>query len=309
MVNKPGSEEDTEVAVPASTTFIMSETPSPERTQGILTVTSGIEAGRVITVARTGPMTLGRAPDCSLPFRDKGLSREHATITYVFGDVYLADAGSKNGCFVNGEKVTRARKLQDGDNLRLGVSTTLTFGRVSEVEAEALRRAYDGAVYDGLTAVFNRKQLDLRLDLEIEEARRDGTALSVALFDVDHFKKVNDTYGHAAGDDVLRVVAALLSRGVRPDDIVGRYGGEEFVIVLRGSDLASATQAADRMRRTLAETPIPAAGSILQVTASAGVASSACVNVPLEKAALLALADERLYRAKREGRNRVVGAE
>jgi diguanylate cyclase (GGDEF)-like protein len=160
---------------------------------------------------------------------------------------------------------------------------------------------------DGLTGVYNRKHLEERITTELSYAERHGTPLSIVIIDVDHFKKVNDTYGHLAGDAVLKAVSALLKSTVRPEDIVARYGGEEFVIVARGTDAPAAVVLANRLREAVAAETIDFEGKAINVTSSAGVASLACCEPPRDRAALLGTADRRLYAAKQGGRNRVVG--
>jgi two-component system cell cycle response regulator len=123
---------------------------------------------------------------------------------------------------------------------------------------------------------------------------------------VDHFKKINDTFGHPAGDEVLKGVAATLSRAVRTEDVVARYGGEEFVVVMRELDVGGARMLADRLRESVAAQTVTAGDQAIRLTVSAGVASLACCAPEVHKAALVAKADARLYLAKQGGRNRVV---
>ncbi len=158
---------------------------------------------------------------------------------------------------------------------------------------------------DPLTAVLNRRALTERLASELERVRRYETQVSVLLIDIDHFKRVNDNYGHLVGDDVLMDVGALLQRAVRSVDVVARYGGEEFVIVLPETGLTGATTFADRIRELVEEhTFAHAGGSDLRLTASIGVASYPSPGLETVED-LLAKADQALYRAKAEGRNRV----
>jgi diguanylate cyclase (GGDEF)-like protein len=127
------------------------------------------------------------------------------------------------------------------------------------------------------------------------------------MFDVDHFKRVNDGEGHLAGDAVLKNLAAVLSRGIRAEDVLARYGGEEFVVLLRGVDIRTATIIAERLRGLVERASVAFEGRDLRITVSAGVVSLAECGGRCDKAAVLRLADQRLYRAKETGRNRVVG--
>jgi diguanylate cyclase (GGDEF)-like protein len=277
------------------------------RNRGVLTVLSGPETGRVVPVSAKG-VRLGRSEDCDLSFDDASLSRVHARVHQLMGaQFFLSDERSTNGTFVNGTRLTRATELGDGDRIQLGTATLLRFAIVDEAEEVALVRVYQAGRIDGLTGIANRAAFDERLDKELAFAVRHGAPLSVALFDVDHFKKINDTFGHPAGDEVLKGVAGVLSRTVRTEDVVARYGGEEFVVVMRELDVGAASSLADRLRESLAAHPVEAAGQTIRLTASAGVASLACCGPDASKAAIVAKADARLYQAKQGGRNRVVG--
>ena len=277
------------------------------RNRGVLTVLSGPETGRVVPVGAPG-VRLGRSEECDLCFDDASLSRVHARVHRLMASqFYLSDERSTNGTFINGNRLTRATELADGDRIQLGTATLLRFAIVDEAEEAALVRVYQAGRIDGLTGIANRAAFDERLDKEVAFAVRHDTPLSVALFDVDHFKKINDTYGHPAGDEVLKSVAGTLSRAVRTEDVVARYGGEEFVVVMRQLDVGGALALADRLREGIAAQPVAAAGQSIRLTASAGVASLLCCAPATDKASLVAKADSRLYLAKQGGRNRVVG--
>lgn len=296
---RPGKQMDT---------YIVEAEPRSVRHNAIFTVMGGIDAGRILSVSREQVSTLGRAPECTFPFDDAGLSREHAQVLVIGPDYIFKDAGSRNGSYVNDVRIAGPVKLRDGDRVQLGSSTVLRFAVVDAQEEETLKRVYEAAVRDGLTGVYNRKHFEERLVAELAFALRHDTSLSVIILDVDHFKRVNDTFGHLAGDAVLKTFATLLSQGLRAEDMVARYGGEEFVILSRGVDVVTATQIADRLRWNVASTPMNVGPQMIQVTASAGVASLACCGDKRDRETLLGLADQRLYQAKQSGRNRVVGA-
>ena len=167
-------------------------------------------------------------------------------------------------------------QLDDGARLLLGGTVSLRFSFVTEDEERALARVYDAAMRDGLTGIYNRKALEERLSSEVAFAVRHVTPLSIALIDIDDFKSVNDAHGHLAGDAVIREVAARLARAVRTEDVVGRYGGEEFVVVARDISLEQAAQLAERLRRTLSTDPVAFEQQRIEVSASFGVASIAC---------------------------------
>ena len=165
---------------------------------------------------------------------------------------------------------------------------------------EALRHE---ASHDHLTGVWNRSAILDALARERQRNVRDGASLSIAIIDLDHFKKVNDTHGHQAGDGVLREAAQRIRRAIRPYDALGRYGGEEFLVVLPGCGAAEAREIAERIRLQICATAILAGDSSLELTASLGVAGAAGREIDID--ALIRAADDALYRAKDAGRNRV----
>ena len=171
-----------------------------------------------------------------------------------------------------------------------------------------MRQLFESSVRDVLTGAYNRQYMSERIATEIAYAVRHRTNLSVILFDLDHFKRVNDTHGHPAGDAVLKYVAAVVSSRLRAEDVFARYGGEEFVVLLRGIDLAGAARAAERLRGAVAGGATTCDGTLIPITLSAGCASLGCAPV-CSGDALLAVADRRLYGAKHAGRNRVVASD
>ncbi len=162
------------------------------------------------------------------------------------------------------------------------------------------------AVRDGLTGLFNRRAFQELLERTVARQQRQGGGFGLVLLDIDHFKKLNDTHGHPAGDEALKQVAAVLRQHSRAGDEPARFGGEEFVVVLASGDLSSATQAAERLRRELEKTTVRFAGGSIRLTASFGVAI--WPRDGEQASALLAAADKALYAAKQGGRNRVVAA-
>jgi diguanylate cyclase (GGDEF)-like protein len=172
--------------------------------------------------------------------------------------------------------------------------------------AGALARISELATRDALTGLFNRRHLQGLMEAQRERSLRAGHPWSVALIDVDHFKRVNDQYGHAAGDDVLRAIAETGAAMVRKGDVLARWGGEEFVLMMHDIEQGGALVAAQRLRARLANRPVRTHGVDVPVTVSMGVATHR-VGEPVEQT--LSRADAALYRAKSEGRNRVVVAE
>jgi diguanylate cyclase (GGDEF)-like protein len=278
---------------------------APSR-KAVLTVVRGGDVGRVLRLSGALSFTLGRRSTCSYVLEDPAVSGMHARVVAGGEDYYMADDGSTNGTFVNGERVTEPVKLADGDRVMLGPTMLLRFSLVDPGEEEALQRIYDATLRDPLTGVFNRKHLDERLASEIAYARRHATTLSVLMIDVDRFKQVNDSFGHRAGDAALKAVADVLVKGLRTEDVVARYGGEEFVVIARGTRLGEAALLGERLRELISQVTLGEAAPGLRVTASAGVASLECCGDSPTTATILAVADRRLYAAKDAGRNRVV---
>lgn len=296
---------DRDAPNPSLKTVVAAAQPR-SRDRGVLTVTGGEEAGRLISLSES-QITFGRSDEANVQFADVSLSRIHARLIRAAGNWIIADAGSTNGTFVNDQRLTKPVALADGDRVQFGSSTLLRFSLVDDTEEQSLRQVYEAAMKDGLTGVSNRKHLEERLDAEVAYALRNKTELSLVMLDVDHFKRVNDTYGHPAGDAVLRFMASVLKQTLRTEDLLARYGGEEFCILVRGVDARTATVVADRLRLWISQSPIQWEGQQIWITSSAGVASLTCCGDKPDKPTLVSIADQRLYKAKHGGRNRVVG--
>ncbi len=174
--------------------------------------------------------------------------------------------------------------------------------------AEARDRFRTQATRDPLTGLANRMHIMETLDREVQRTERQHTPVSVIMVDLDHFKRINDTHGHPAGDEVLRQASARMNDAIRSYDAVGRYGGEEFIVVLPGADLKTASIVAERLRRAISDCCVRLPTGNLQVTASLGV-SAIGGGVPIDPEELVKRADAALYQAKDEGRNRVVCAQ
>jgi diguanylate cyclase (GGDEF)-like protein len=170
------------------------------------------------------------------------------------------------------------------------------------VEWEASKRLYEAAVRDSSTGAFNRRYFEQRLISDFSFASRHGTALCVLLIDIDHFKRINDRWGHPAGDMVLQHVAAELLLGMRADDLLARYGGEEFAVLARGLDVDGALLLAERLRAALERMSLPWKRERIAVTASIGVAHNDGAKHS-DAHQLVAAADSALYAAKACGRN------
>lgn len=270
-----------------------------------LVVLNGPQPGRIITV-QSDEIVIGRGANVGARIEDNGLSRQHARVFRRGDRWYIEDLESTNGTYVGGQPVKVPRIVSDGDRVLVGQSTLLRITFQDQMEQEAAKRAYESTVRDPLTKVHNRRHLDAQMKSEFAYAQRHGTELSIIVIDVDHFKRINDTLGHLAGDEVLRQLADTLSRMVRTEDLVARYGGEEFVVVARGINSANAMILAERIRTRVQAMAVRYENTPVPVTVSLGIATLSGGEPHKDIAAFFAAADDALYKAKNMGRNRVV---
>lgn len=192
----------------------------------------------------------------------------------------------------------------DSEELNARVKTQVRKKRYLDALRSRLDQSMELAVTDQLTGLHNRRYMRAQLDQHMRRANMGGERVSVLLADIDHFKRINDIYGHAAGDDVLREIGRRLRDHIRPTDLACRYGGEEFVVIMPDTSPDLALQAGERLRQVIAETPITIGrGEQIRVTMSGGV--STIIPPSDELDAMLKRADEALYRAKRNGRDRI----
>ena len=279
--------------------------PDGERTP-VLMVVGGprTSIGRVFRI--TGDLLLGRAGEADVWLDGEGVSRKHARVLREADGVTLVDLGSKNGSWVNGERVER-RGLVAGDLVQVGAHHILRFTWQDQLDEAAHRTLMDNAIRDGLTGASNRTYFLDQLRKEVSAALRHGHQLSLALLDLDHFKAINDTHGHAAGDLVLRHFARTVNTLIRSEDTFGRIGGEEFALILRQCPEHEAIRVMDRVRDAVEHLDLMHGDTRIVVTVSIGI-SSVTPATATSDVMLMEQADQAMYRAKRGGRNRVVGS-
>ncbi len=246
---------------------------------------------------------IGRASDATIRLQDDGVSRRHAKVVQIGKDLWIEDLRSANGTTVNGEPIDR-RQLKDGDKVEIGATTILKFTYSDELEEAFHNKMYEAALRDGLTQAYNKRHFIERLTTEVAYARRHGTPLTLLMLDIDHFKQINDTHGHPAGDSVLATLARTVTGALRTEDLFARYGGEEFCVLCRGEPLANAAVLAERLRAAIEATVFEVQKQRIRVTTSIGVA--ALLDKAEDATRLIADADAALYEAKRSGRNRIV---
>lgn len=274
----------------------------PEDQKAYIMFISGQLSGKLCYLENKETV-IGRASDCDVSINDSRISRHHLQITIEGNQASIEDLGSTNGTFVNGERVKK-RVLANGDQVHISSDTLFKFALGGEAEQILLKEMHQMANYDAVTGIHNKHVFEKRFNEEFSYAQRNKLPLSLLMLDIDFFKKVNDTYGHMAGDYVLKGVAARIGEALRDEDILARYGGEEFTVILRGTDRDSAFILAERIRKLVESRPFSFEKQLIPTTVSVGVATlnnGSYTNT----ADLLAQADACLYKSKEGGRNRV----
>ncbi|MCB0416313.1 MAG: GGDEF domain-containing protein [Bdellovibrionaceae bacterium] len=265
---------------------------------------SGRETGQMYNLKGRN-VKLGRDPSCQIPLDDPHVSRNHAEIIWRNGsDLVIRDVGSTNGIFVNGKKV-QEQVLLDGDKILIGTRLYFKFVYQDSVDQSYQQNLFRAANIDGLTQLYNKKYFVDVLSKEFSFSKRNKTPLSLLMIDVDHFKKINDTHGHIAGDLVLKHIGQYLHKSLRLENIACRYGGEEFAIILRNVDATTAMQIAERVRLNVEKQPVTYRNENIFITISLGVATFENGNFETIED-FIRTADECLYAAKQGGRNRTV---
>jgi two-component system cell cycle response regulator len=271
-----------------------------------LTVLAGSDVGRIFAL-ELGASILGRSPQSEVHIAHESISRRHCEVTVrPQGRVFVRDLGSTNGTRVDEAEISAAPLELTGDErIRLSKKVVLKFAFQDHLEREVQEDLYSSAVRDPLTGIHNKRFLQERLEHEVAFAARHDVELSLMMFDLDHFKQVNDTYGHPVGDTVLVEIARRVHNTLRSEDVFARFGGEEFVVLMRGTPIKEAKRAAERILQAIREKPIQAEQHNIQVTVSIGVASYN-PDQNMSASSLLASADLLLYEAKGQGRDRLV---
>ncbi len=248
------------------------------------------------------PYVIGRDGDCDICVNESSVSRRHARIQIGDDGYHAVDLKSTNGTFVNNQPIS-STLLKDGDYLRVG-NCIYRFLASGNIEADYHEVIYRLTIIDALTEIHNKHYLLEFLDRELVRAARHQRPLSLVMMDIDHFKTVNDRFGHLAGDNVLREMAARVKSNVPLDELFARYGGEEFTVVLPETATAGAVELAERLRQVVADKPFEFEGETFTITISLGVGTTTG-RESMKADELIHLADARLYQAKDDGRNRV----
>lgn len=276
-----------------------------------LVVINGVDLGKKYSLIKDETV-IGRSSKVDIQIDEDSISRSHAIIEY-FGDrAVVRDLNSTNGTYVNDRSVQH-HYLMDGDQIKIG-RTIFKFLSSSNVEAAYHDEIYRLTTMDGLTQTYNKRHFLRELDREIARANRYESLLALVMFDIDFFKSINDTYGHLAGDHILRHLSLRILNNIRRGDIFARYGGEEFALLLPEVDKQQAVMTAEKLRKLIEAEPFYFDNVSIPVTISMGVALLSEYTAHNQSGAeevsgfgLIKLADDRLYMAKSRGRNCVVG--
>lgn len=252
-----------------------------------------------------GSTVLGRGQDANIRFDDELVSRKHCSLTFDGKNVTVTDLGSTNGTYVDGQPV-QTFVLEPDNRLQIG-KMILKIDFKSQNEEAFDRELFEAATMDPLTKISNRRTFFDRSLGELALARRNGYYIHAIMVDADHFKRVNDTWGHQAGDMVLKEIARLLKEEKRESDLLARYGGEEFVLLLAGIGPEDAKKSAERLRMAVERHRFAWKDVVVPVTISLGLASKIGADIPTIEE-LIAECDKLLYIAKEGGRNQVATA-
>lgn len=250
-----------------------------------------------------GETVAGRNPDCPIPLDFQGISRRHFMIEVTEAGANIRDLESSNGTYVNNEKISGVHPLNRGDMVKIG-SIAMKYLPKGDTERLTYDKLHEDANTDGLTKCYNKKYFNDALEQEVKKSKVTGKPLTLIIFDLDHFKKVNDVYGHDAGDYVLKEKARLIrDQGIRQGDIFARYGGEEFTIILPNTNLKQGFEIAERLRKLIEKHDFIYEGKRLPITSSIGIAD---YRQGISNGTdLFKRADSAVYKSKEGGRNQV----
>ncbi|MFZ5472041.1 MAG: diguanylate cyclase [Myxococcota bacterium] len=265
-----------------------------------LVVIYGLDLGRKYDLTKE-QLVIGRSSKADIQIDQESISRNHAKVSNG-QQVTIADMGSTNGTYVNDEAITGPYSLRNGDLVKIG-RTIFKFIAGGNIEAAYHDEIYRLTTVDGLTQIFNRRYFEEALERELSRCSRYGRGMSLVMMDIDHFKQINDTYGHLAGDYVLKQLASTVKTKIRREDIFCRYGGEEFALLLPEIDLEGAAAMAEKARKLIEKQRFEFDRQNIPVTISLGVTTLQAGQ--RDGADMIRAADAKLYEAKTSGRNKV----
>ncbi len=248
-------------------------------------------------------MTIGRSPKADIVLNDERISGIHCMIQYIDDHVVIEDLNSTNGTYINGEGIIK-ETATTRSNIQIG-RTVMKVDYKDELEIQIENELIRKATTDSITGIANRDNFMSRAQEEIAFAKRTDMQLGLVMLDIDLFKNINDTFGHQAGDYVINRLSVLIDGAKREEDLFGRYGGDEFIVLLRGElDLEGAKVFCDRVRKAIEKHKFQFDGRQIPVTVSLGLCLESGNKIKsLDD--LIHRTDQALYRAKQDGRNRV----
>jgi len=272
--------------------------------ESCLVMIAGPFLGKKYALIDDEEFTVGRDEKNFIVCDMDNVSRRHAQVVNRGGKFFVNDLGSTNGTYLNDEEIRQEQPLRSGDLVKIG-SAIFKFLSGGNIEQQYYEEIYTLTICDGLTNVHNKRYFLEFIEREMGRCHRYNRALSLMMLDIDHFKSINDTNGHLAGDYVLREMAAAIRPRVRKEECFARYGGEEFAYVMPESGGDNTRKLAEKIRRLIEDHRFNFEGKDIKVTLSIGVAD--LVGDMTEPLQFIKLADANLYKAKKGGRNRVVG--
>jgi diguanylate cyclase (GGDEF)-like protein len=300
---KPTDIDITRVINPATDTLKI-DLELAKATDPVLILIRGTPQGKKYSLKGQRVFLLGRDKSVEIQLDDANISRQHAQLTFDGDKIFIEDLGSRNGTFLNDEPIGATKvALAKEDMIKLG-STVLKYLPAGQLETLYHINLTNAASMDKLTGLYNRKYISEVLEVEFKRAKALHSNISVVLFDIDNFKKINDTHGHDCGDYVLSTLGAQVkASGLRERDLAGRYGGEEFIVVLTNSNAEQAADVAERIRKRIEQHEFLYENKRIPVTVSLGVSS---IRKDFHMGSdLYKQADKALYESKRNGKNKV----
>jgi diguanylate cyclase (GGDEF)-like protein len=284
--------------------------PRPAASAIMLVIIAGNEAdfGKHFILEKE-QVLVGRESGNDIVIHDGRISKVHCVLSIAKGAgtgerIAIRDLETTNGTYVNGKSITQA-ELRAGDKFQIG-DTVLQLSYNDDIEKEFHRKLFDFAVRDALTGMYNKRFVLNEMENLMRIARRNGRIFCIIMVDIDDFKQINDRFGHPSGDEYLKQLAGLIRDSLRDQDIAGRIGGEEFLVILPETTIDGAFQLAVRIRKNVEEFVLYPQDKRIRTTISAGVCQfeSGIADVP----EFLDMADQALYEAKKAEKNKVMRA-
>ena len=285
--------------------FVKEKIPKQQDEQKFyLIIVDGDNVGKIYPLDKK-TITIGRSGEFDIQLADSSCSREQAMIEFNDNNKpVLKDLDSTNGTFVNGAKITEII-IEDGDKILLGFSSVFMFAIQDSLEAKFQMNLYESSINDHLTGAFNKKYFLDALSKQFSYSLRHNSSLGLLMLDIDFFKKINDTYGHIVGDIILKEVVKRIENNLRNEDILCRYGGDEFAVIVKDFKFGFIKITAERIRLFFDGRSINCKDHKINISVSIGAATIDNENIATPED-MIELADTNLYKAKHSGGNCIV---